>query len=605
MERRVWSLGFVLLLFIAIAGIAWAQPQPQPLPRKEQAPILVGRISHVEGQLLWYVPDEQDWVATVKDAPFGMNDALHSDERGKAEIIMPNHTWVRTAGNTQVQLLRLEEDLTEIDVASGAARFYNKSSSAVIKATTPFDYVMAPPLTIFDVYVGNESLEVIAIKGKVDFVHASGQAKYEVVAGSSSILANKEEIASGEGVVDADWDAWNAERDDLWKSRALVRGDSVNYLPPHLYDEAYVLEENGVWERVYYDGDCCYFWRPVRVAIGWAPFTVGRWSVWYGENCWIPSEPFGYITHHYGNWVFVNGFWYWAPPVITVGLLLPPPLPLPLLPIPFAWYPGRVCWIYSGLYVGWVPLAPFEPYYCYHHWGPRTVVVNNVNVTRINITINNYKYADHAVIVQRDRFYRVKDYSTVRITHLDRTKIINNYHAAPVVNNAVVRNYTSIKERYNFSDVKVTEKPHRVVTNRIQENERLRRREPASGKAIQERVARTRQGKPPERGRIGTPKVSNRFVPADQVGKPREGMKFPEREIKRQGGVKPSPKGRGEREESKREVPRGKKTEPDQSVKPSGPEAEPGKGGPQKWETERPAQEAPAQRPPSRSKRRE
>ncbi|MDH7500334.1 MAG: FecR domain-containing protein [candidate division NC10 bacterium] len=609
MKRVAWSLGLVLLLCFTLAGIVRAQPQPQPIPGNEQAPLLVGRISHVEGQLLRYVTEEQDWVATVEDAPFGMNDVLHSDERGKAEILMPNHTWVRTAGNTQIQLLRLEEDLTEIDVASGAARFYNKSSAALIKATTPFGYVMAPALTVFDLYVGDESLEVIALQGKVDFVPGSGGARYEVVAGSSSILANQKEVSSGEGQVDADWEAWNAERDVLWKRRALMRGDSVKYLPPHLYDEAYVLEENGVWERVYYEGDYRYFWRPVRVPIGWAPFTVGRWTVWHREHCWVPSEPFGYLTHHYGNWVFVKGFWYWAPPVIPAGLLLPPPPPLPLLPIPFAWYPGRVCWIYSGLYVGWVVLAPFEPYYCYHRWGPHTVVVNRVNVTRTHATIRNYKFVEHAVIVKQDRFHAGKDYSTVRIPSMERARILNNYRAAPVVDHTVISNYSRIKERHHFSDAKPREKPQRVVINRIQENERRGRTEPASGKATQERVARTSQAMPSPGAQIGPPKARNRLTPADQVGKQggkaKEGMKSPHREGKHQGGLGASPQGGAQGQASGRELPAKKQTKPDQSANPAGAEAEAGKGRPQQWGAERPAPDAPAQRPASRSRRRE
>jgi hypothetical protein len=44
-------------------------------------------------------------------------------------------------------------------------------------------------------------------------------------------------------------------------------------------------------------------------AAGWLPFTVGRWSVWFGDHSWIPYEPFGYITHHYGKGIFVCGFW--------------------------------------------------------------------------------------------------------------------------------------------------------------------------------------------------------------------------------------------------------------------------------------------------------
>ena len=183
----------------------------------------MGRLSHVEGEVVRYVPDEQDWVAIVLDAPFGLNDTLHSNEKGKAEIILPNNTWVRAAGNTQIQLIRLEADLTEIDVASGAVRFYNKSPTAVIKATTPFGYVMAPPYSVFDLYVGDQSVEVISLKEKVSFVHTKGPVKYEILAGATSILADKEQIAPGDGKVDGEWDAWNLQRDDLWRKRTLAQ----------------------------------------------------------------------------------------------------------------------------------------------------------------------------------------------------------------------------------------------------------------------------------------------------------------------------------------------------------------------------------------------
>ena len=31
--------------------------------------------------------------------------------------------------------------------------------------------------------------------------------------------------------------------------------------------------------------------RPESIP-GWRPYTSGRWSVYYGDNCWIPDEPF-------------------------------------------------------------------------------------------------------------------------------------------------------------------------------------------------------------------------------------------------------------------------------------------------------------------------
>ncbi len=50
----------------------------------------------------------------------------------------------------------------------------------------------------------------------------------------------------------------------------------------------------------------------------------------------IPAEGFGYLTHHYGDWIFIGGIWYWAPPVSlwTVDL--------GMLDVGFFWYPGRV-----------------------------------------------------------------------------------------------------------------------------------------------------------------------------------------------------------------------------------------------------------------------
>src|SRR5208283_2222946 len=120
------------------------------------------------------VYDEQDWVATVKDAPFGVEDALYSSDTGKAEFMLPGGVWVRTGSDTQIQLIVLRDDLTEIDVGSGTARFYNKSQKAPIKATTPFGYVFARPGTAFDLYVGDASAEVISLEGTVDFVLGDG-----------------------------------------------------------------------------------------------------------------------------------------------------------------------------------------------------------------------------------------------------------------------------------------------------------------------------------------------------------------------------------------------------------------------------------------------
>ena len=209
------------------------------------------------------------------------------------------------------------------------------------------------------------------------------------------------------------------------------------------------------------------------------------------ETHWIPTEPFGYVTHHYGNWVYARNTWYWAPPVVSVRV------GLPFLNIGFFWCPGRVSWIHSGAYVGWVPLAPRETYYSHRNWGgPHTVVVTNVNIAQININVRNYAYANHAVVVNQNNFYRVNNYRDVRVTNVNRTTIINNYRAAPVVNNTVINNYTTDKQRYNYANVTVNEKPHNTVINRIQHNETIiqgGRKENAA--VVQERVKSTKEGR--------------------------------------------------------------------------------------------------------------
>jgi hypothetical protein len=427
----------------------------------------------------------------------------------------------------------------------------------------------------FDFYVGENSVEVVAIKGKVSFVHSATEAKYDVAAGSPSILADQQQVSSGEGTVDPDWDRWNTVRENFWAAKARVRGRSVEYLPPSLQGEAYALEENGRWERVPYEGTERWFWRPTTVVASWSPFTVGRWTDWYGDQTWIPAEPFGYVTHHYGNWVYVRNYWYWAPPVVSVRV------GLPLLDVGFYWYPGRVSWIHTGTYVGWVPLAPRETYYSYHHWGgPHAVVVNNVNITQININVRNYAYANRAIVVNQNNFYGVNNYTKVRVTNINPTTIINNYRAAPVVNNTVINNYTTIKQRYNYTTVKVNEKPHNTVINRIQQNETIiheGKKEKAS--VLQERVKSIKEGRVNREARIEQPKTTNYIVPASEVNRPKSEIKLQQREIKTSGkpGEQEKPVARPERVAPAKPIEKGV----DKSKKVEKPESATKEGKPQ------------------------
>ena len=578
MKRITWMIGLLACLF---SSAAMAIPQSSAA----DAPgVVVGRVYHVEGDFLRYVPEVNDWVAVVRDAPFGAGDALFSGTGGMGELIVPNGTWIRIGNSTQIQVITLDGDLSEMDVASGVARFYNKGYDTVIRAMSPFGYVLADPGAVFDFYVGENSVEVVAVRGKVSFVHTATDARYEVSAGSPSIIADQMQVSLGEGGVDPEWDQWNIQRDRFWEAKTSVRGRSVEYLPSNLWDEAYALEENGRWESVIYEGQPRWFWRPTVVVAGWSPFTMGRWTYWYGDQCWIPAEPFGYLTHHYGNWVYARNVWYWAPPVVSLRV------GLPLLDIGYFWYPGRVSWIYSGLYVGWVPLAPREMYYGHRHWGGRHMtVVTGRNIPYVNI--RNHAYVHHAVLVDQNHFSRVNNYRDVRV-QMNRAAIINSFRGAPVVNNTVINNYTTNRQRHNFTNVAVREKPHNTVLRRIEHNQaniRDGRRDNAA--AVQERARKVRQGSFNREAGIQPPMSTNYIVPANEVNRPKSEIKFQQRAIKGSG-----PAVQKARPDSDRVVP-ARPAQPEQSrperAIPAMP-AQPEQSRPERVTPARPSQSEPS-----------
>jgi len=544
MKRIIRPLWFRLVLLFFMIPMTSVQAQTGSKETQDDETILVGHITYVEGRLFKNLFDEEGRTALVKDAPFGMDDVLRSEEHGRAEVIMPNNTWTRIDGETQIQLILLKGNITEIDVPYGLARFYSKGPDAIIRAITPFGHATAPVGTCFDLNVRDNAVEVTALKGTIEFVQMPDGVKFKVFEGSSSIVADTWHVTAAEVYRDPDWERWNENRDNLWQKRAQRKGESAQYLPRMLHHEAYVLDEYGRWVEVYYEGKHRYFWRPVHVSIGWTPFTVGRWAVWRGENCWMPVEPFGYVTHHYGNWVLVNGIWYWASPVAGVRISLDRP---PLL-TGFAWYPGRVAWIHFGIHMGWVPLAPREPYFCRHRWGPRAVVSKHANMRNIRLRTGRYRYAKHAVIIRKNHFHRVNSYKKVRIWNINNSTIINRYRAVPMVNKAVIRDYRIVREGYNFSNVRVKQKPRGTVIKRTRQN-RLATKTSLNvrSKTVIQKIKNTGQVKPLKRSRIKRIKDRSDIVLDNQVKRPTTGVKSEERRPRKKAGVRIKDKRRSQR----------------------------------------------------------
>jgi hypothetical protein len=79
-------------------------------------------------------------------------------------------------------------------------------------------------------------------------------------------------------------------------------------------------------------------WRP-WVAVGWQPYSYGRWVFTSFGWTWVAYEPWGYIPHHYGSWAMADFGWVWVPG--------------------YTYSCANVVWVRSGGYVGWYARPPY------------------------------------------------------------------------------------------------------------------------------------------------------------------------------------------------------------------------------------------------------
>ena len=104
---------------------------------------------------------------------------------------------------------------------------------------------------------------------------------------------------------------------------------------------------------------------------------------------------------------------------------------------------------------------------------------------------------------------------------------MKDYRAAPVVNNTVINNYTTNKQRYNFTNEAVKEKPHNTVINRIEKNApAIQQGKKENAAVVQEQVKSIKEGKVNREARIEAPKITNYIVPANEVNRPKSEIKL-------------------------------------------------------------------------------
>jgi hypothetical protein len=412
--RRPASVLGALIIPIALITLGLINPlaavaQGDPNSDSAADGVGVARISFIQGNVALQRGDADDSFAAVLNTPLLGGDYVTTGTESRAEIQLDGNTQLRLGWDVQLRFNHLDPANRNIQLAAGTLDLHlshGTDGSSVID--TPSIEVKPQAGGTYRVSITGDGKTLVTVR--------SGSAQIDTPQGAQNLQPGTTLSAQGDAanpslqftsaIAYDSFDRFNADRDRA-DTPAIADAGFVNADVGGVED----LDTYGRWVS---DGSYGHVWVPASVGSDWAPYRNGRW-VWeagYGWT-WVASEPWGWAPYHYGSW-------YNSP---TYGWCWYPPQPHVYVP----WRPALVAFIGLGGggsgfslsfgggnafgQIGWVPLAPFEPY---HPWwgngyGQRNgTVVNNLtrvtnvtNITNINVYKNLQYNAASSVSSQR------------------------------------------------------------------------------------------------------------------------------------------------------------------------------------------------------------
>jgi hypothetical protein len=371
---------------LAIAAVAFSAAAPvaaraDGAADAASAGVGVARISLIQGAVAVQRGDSATPLAAAVNAPVLGADYVTTGDGARAEIQFDSSSSVRLGADVQMRFTHLDAADRELQLAAGTVDL------RLLRGTDGRSQIDTPSISIRPRATGSYRVSVDAA-GRTQVTVRSGNADVVTATGTQALGVGTTLLAQGAAAspslqsTDAlaydDFDRFNRERDDR-ESRALA---DAAYTAPGVAG----LDDLDTYGRWVTDGGYGRVWAPYDVAPTWAPYRDGRW-VWeegFGWT-WLGYEPWGWAPYHYGRWYHSSLYgWCWYPERSFI-----------------AWRPAVVAFLGFGSFglgfgdIGWVPLAPYEPYYAW--WGRGygshvTYVANNYyygNVNNGNVTVVN------------------------------------------------------------------------------------------------------------------------------------------------------------------------------------------------------------------------
>jgi hypothetical protein len=372
------------------------------------------RLRFVDGEVSFWRPGAEDWAPAKVNTPLAAGDSLYTGDDANLELQLGPGAFVRAGSQSELGLESLESDLQQLKLTSGHAaldvRRLPRGQAIEIDTPNAAFTIDRPGYYRVDVDQNRTAFSTRR-GGEAAVVPSNGEAT-DVGTDKQVVLEGDEtpELTTSAAPEPDEWDRWNLERAE----RASEPARSARYVSPDVAG-ADDLDRYGDWRETPRYG---HVWVPHDVSPEWVPYSTGRW-VWdpyYGWT-WVDDAPWGWAPYHYGRWVYVDGFWGWAPGPVVVAPVYAPAL--------VAFFGGPSVSVSVGVpspFVGWVALGFGEPVIPW--WGPvgfvgtcwwggwggphivnNVVIQHNTFVNVRNVTVFQNAHVHHAVIgVHRDRF---------------------------------------------------------------------------------------------------------------------------------------------------------------------------------------------------------
>jgi hypothetical protein len=381
----------LMLLALAVAPPASAQPGPPQSPPSEQAPngppsseqapneqapseqappARVGRVSYVSGNLAFHTAGDTQWSAAAVNYPVATGGSFWTDPQAKA-LIQIGPSTVGMDGGSEIDVTNLDEQVAQLGLPQGRIHLHLRQLDAgqSFEIDLPQGAVWLLQPGSYDIDAGNpgRSARIAVLAGSARFV-GSGE-DVAINSGDAAVLSQTNPVTlATERAASDSFVAWCEAHD-----YRAPPPSAAHYVSPQMTGYA-DLEPYGSWSSSPQYGEV---WYPSQVPADWAPYREGRW-VWvqpWGWN-WVSQEPWGFAPFHYGRWANIDGRWGWCP-----GSYVARPVYAPALVAFVGIGAGIGAAVSAGPAVGWFPLAPGEPY-----WPSYTRNVNyirNVNITSV------------------------------------------------------------------------------------------------------------------------------------------------------------------------------------------------------------------------------